>query len=232
MRSPVPSSRRSPPKPSHAIVRATAVPARPPGGLHAHRAAPQNRLDASARRSQRSRRPPGPARCCRERGGPPHSTPARTHTTAGRHAQAAAQLRLGGGAARAAQRAAAGVARVRDACQVSARGDRAAGGRGPHPAHRRPRPLCVQDLWSGWGVAGAGRPPAPPPPPADACAARRRANPLTDPPAAPCFINPHSARAAQVPGLGIGSIGAGLAAQGYRQQEYLTFPNKKLLATW
>jgi hypothetical protein len=36
----------------------------------------------------------------------------------------------------------------------------------------------------------------------------------------------------QVPGLGIGSIGASLARHGYRQQEYLTFPSKKLLATW
>jgi hypothetical protein len=36
----------------------------------------------------------------------------------------------------------------------------------------------------------------------------------------------------QVPGLGIGSIGTGLAVHGYRQQEYLAFPNKKLLATW
>ncbi len=35
-----------------------------------------------------------------------------------------------------------------------------------------------------------------------------------------------------MPGLGISSIGSALTKHGYQQQEYLTFPVKKLLATW
>lgn len=35
-----------------------------------------------------------------------------------------------------------------------------------------------------------------------------------------------------MPGLGISSIGSALTKHGYHQKEYLTFPGKKLLATW